>query len=1317
MISEPIKILHTGDIQIEVRNHQQRYDEFEYLFQQLEKELQLHKPNIYLISGDVFENWNVNDTERKIFIDHIQNVLNYDFINEIVVQDGNHDINQRKDSNFIKVDGKDTLVKNSLETILAAINSPKIAYLDQSKYYPSRNIDGLVYFNWSQKTKHSNLRDEEYNPIHNFPTKHTQVMMSMQTCITLYHDPIRECINFDGKQLRGADDQPSMRTEFITNTVLAGDIHMPQIHEYGDDKKFIYCSSPIQRNFGEGDYYEDGKLYQNGVENHKINVCEIDSHGYIIKQEYVTIPQFNSFNTFKISNTIDKPTDINWEIINRGTNKSTVRVSYPSASEKYISWESEISELIKQANPDTNIVFSQSRYGKGLSTEDTEVTQTLSDVNQLLDIESVIEVSKEYINNIVNKTNSISPEDKQSAITYIENLFISELKNFNKNITQNNISLVSGSASNFMSFGDNVVIPLGNKGLTKLTGANGVGKTTLYNWVAWMITGLVYQSQNQNHKNANNLLVFNDYRWEVDEVNGSLKFINNGITYLLYRTINRAWKRNVTDEQKKSKDWRNYISGTNDTVELQDLTNDEVFSGNRATEMLDSMFKGINNLRRLVFINDTSLENLIKTDSATLAEEILNNIGFNYFDLMLQRYDELRMEKMATLSKPSITVDVMQQDLIEKENIKQSIATQSKNIEDVITEVNERIQKLENEKITELSKKHQITKNDIVVLEQQLETRTAEHTTNIEKLNTSLETNKKSIAELRTVSELESIIASRKELETITTNTINEKKTEQSLKKLEIDNEKKNLISLYSEIEKEKMSDIDKIRLLISDLKLDNANENTKITDLESEFQKYISTKVSEINTLISTTKDTINSIKISINDNSRDMSSKIDLINRIKQSPDTCDSCKQKLSQELLITRTNTINTLNNEVAELNKKITDIEKQLSKHNTELVEYNKKLSDIAEYKFSIYIDIQYEYDILGTRCGEIRDKIANNVIAIDNYNKRIETELPIIKESVKSDQRIINATQQINILIDKLDYYNKDLDKLISESNEYTTESKIYETELFNVQSLINEQERILSNIKLEEVRGEQLVLAKSEIELKYVHLATNERIDAEVNLIDAQLLKLNRIRMEHNDERNRINTQSATIDANIITLKQNIADAIEYRIADASFRQYKTLLGKKGLPLYIFTLIKPILNSKLNDLLGDMDFRLQFIEDNSLQMIDLSKPGTPARSPLTISGMQTVFCGLSLLYINRNLNLSFKMDELFIDEVSGKLNDGRDLEYTSMNYQQQLIKLLSKFTDMKVMIIDHVIDNMNEDIKLQVIPGNSGATITQINK
>ena len=90
-----LRIFHTADIQIEVRNSSPRYDEYLYMLNQL-----VEKSNGYdiaILDGDLTEYATPNEVERQLLVDFVSKLKTS--IKEIVIIKGNHDLIQRQSQN------------------------------------------------------------------------------------------------------------------------------------------------------------------------------------------------------------------------------------------------------------------------------------------------------------------------------------------------------------------------------------------------------------------------------------------------------------------------------------------------------------------------------------------------------------------------------------------------------------------------------------------------------------------------------------------------------------------------------------------------------------------------------------------------------------------------------------------------------------------------------------------------------------------------------------------------------------------------------------------------------------------------------------------------------------------------------------------------------------------------------------------------------------------------------------------------------------------------------------------------------------------
>lgn len=94
---------------------------------------------------------------------------------------------------------------------------------------------------------------------------------------------------------------------------------------------------------------------------------------------------------------------------------------------------------------------------------------------------------------------------------------------------------------------------------------------------------------------------------------------------------------------------------------------------------------------------------------------------------------------------------------------------------------------------------------------------------------------------------------------------------------------------------------------------------------------------------------------------------------------------------------------------------------------------------------------------------------------------------------------------------------------------------------------------------------------------------------------------------------------------------------------------------------------------------------------------------------------METCFLGLTLIYTIHLLNIKNNISNIFIDELSGQLNKGNDLNYSAVDYQELFVMLLQKFKDKTIMIVDHNIKNLFESMTYEVQPANGGSKYQKI--
>lgn len=1297
MLNSPVKILHTADLQIEVRGQNQRRDEFEFILKRIEDVVQQEKPNILLWAGDIFEHHRPNDIERGLFIDHLRRVLDMSIIDEIVITDGNHDIDQQTASNFFVSHGNEVHSPNALVTIVEAINSPRIIYMNDSTVYKSKAFD-LVYYNWAQRVKHSNVLTEDYNPVNN------NLPETTSTPVTIFHDPIRGARMWDDKELRNSEKHNALDV-FCTPTILAGDIHIPQVIT-SDTKTFVYCGSPVPRNFGEGDYVTDGKIKQRGMNRHCISVCLLFPDGTVAEQRFIPIKQHRSFTTFEITPAVTNPVDEIWEIP-YPTFENAVKVKLPAATEIYLKWESDIIDAIRKQNPDYENISISFAYGRALTAEADDVIST-QDIHQLISEKEIVRVADEYIKKQVNDSRSIPAEDKEKCIKLVTELFSRELKNYISNIPSNHIRLSAISISNFMSFGDKIFVDMAYpQGLIKLTGGNGVGKTTFYNAIKWCTTGYISLAQNRKLKNENNLLIFNDYMWNKDEVVVSCLFCINGEDIVVTRTATRAWKKNTTDEQKKSKNWRNYIQSTDSTITVKNNATGEVKNDIAAEQILQSVFSGLENLSHTVFPSQFTLKSVICTEPARLCEEILRNIGMSFFDKMYDKYDDVRSNIMSKVSKPSSTIEAIASKIADYEKSIEQLTSDKKTIENERTELSKQADDI----AAQISEKH--LKMDMSVTTDKVN----ELLNKINDTEVSLTERRKAADELRDNCErfiklvqwdklkdvLEAIKAKIDELNN-DLNATYSKETELGNKKAEkerqINKRRLEIVEEFSSKRKELTSELNSFHEEINQI-----NEAMKLNlEQRSEYINKVKDKLKQRINDIERSKINQQAVIKELETRSSECNDKIDEL----KTSQRCPTCGRPFDDE-------TIKHIDEQIQEYFDKGTEYDEQIEKAEELLKQIDADLQ-LAKNKLEAFTN---DPDML-KQVKTYTDDIKKCQEVITNAQKRI-TE---VNERITEIDNSQSAYQDLNI-----ESWEKDINDIVAEIGEVLKSRDsinhiLHDTkeEQKNLEESFNEYEdckQKLDQLKLTyhelDTEATELSRLRDEHTRMVGVIQENQKLKSEIDELSAKATEINTSISEKNSRVVKISTDIAVFGTKIDEERQNKINAIKYRIVEASLKQYKTLIGKNGLPQHIFSIIREVLNSKLNDLLDDMDFRLMFDNSNQLIMVDLSKPGHPIRKPSQLSGMQTCFTGLALVYVNRMCNNTFIFDHIFIDEVSGQLNSGEELTYGSMNYQEQLKKLLRKFSGLKVWIVDHVIDDLKEDYRFEVMPSDTGSSIKLI--
>ena len=252
-------IYHLADIHIP--NNISRHEEYNEVFKEVYKKIEEDKKEkLIVICGDLFHDKTMIKPEALILAkDFIYNLSKY---GEIIIIDGNHDININNDDR-----------KSSIEAMINRIETNnKIHYLKENKIYKIRGVNfGLTTMYSDKVTKIENKNDEE-------------------RYIGLYHGTLYKSKTDGGHEF--IHEKILKSSDFNEYDItLLGDIHK---YQYLNKKKTIaYSSSLIQQNFGESEK-EHGML--------KWNIKTLGS-------EFIEIDNKNVFKTHKIKDIEDNKID------------------------------------------------------------------------------------------------------------------------------------------------------------------------------------------------------------------------------------------------------------------------------------------------------------------------------------------------------------------------------------------------------------------------------------------------------------------------------------------------------------------------------------------------------------------------------------------------------------------------------------------------------------------------------------------------------------------------------------------------------------------------------------------------------------------------------------------------------------------------------------------------------------------------------------------------------------------------------------------------------------------------------------------------
>lgn len=1208
-----------------------------------------------IIAGDIFDVTPQTNAEVKMIYQFLVDLLNIDTLDEVIFMEGNHDLILKKSR---QQEGEtDITVFDTFINMLSSLNeeySEKFIYINKSGIYQSKMHQNIKYVGYCLRDG-MNLQPFEKD--------------SNSTYIGIYHDILKEYAI--EKKLPVRQDILDRKLSLATfkndgcDYVIAGDIH----ENYNFDNYFFYSGSAQQVNAGEGEYIKILKnnqiKFDETTSEKFINIYEIDiKNKKLILDKKESLINFRNYVTIDIRETYTIAEIMDMLVKNRGTIETILPSKFNIVENTiiikllyyYRQVESELTNKIQEFfksilnNLESKI---EVKYN-GLQIESEEAIEKIQKVLEIVqdtnedntDVESNGEVvisddlkslkpvhlTDEQIQKLfeaqIDTINNVDLDDKIKSD--VINLFKSEYSNILNYHTNKfyDIKLLSIYTNSFMGLGENN-IDLDIPGLVRIKGTNGIGKTTLYNMIKYVITGNVFDGLSKNQKVKNALLLFNDSNPDIDEQIIKLSFTINQKPLEIIRKNERVWKNNVSDEQKTSINWKDYVSTVKSSVVIK--TPEKTVENQEVVENLLNEWFG-NTINNIVILNSQKLSEILNTTGSNLKDLILFYLGINYLSILKDNLPNIK--ESLNISKPNI------------------------NYNNTKVELNENIQKL-----SEIEKH----KNDFETHKSDYEVKIKSYENNLESLNNQLI----GLGYNPTVIELNQETLDNLQSEYAKVESFTEKQVEPA--KTNIDYERKQVDLEFQEKQKEYNEFVEKInqtRIKLETLKSERIQENQK--SIKNEFDTKITDIEAEINDLTSKR----NKIEIDFNTKLEDAKSRnrqylfeIDKIEKELESG-ICQSCKRPF--DIDVTHTEELNQKLSEFKQLyNDSKAEIDSVLQKKNNELSDFD----------------------------SSINEKKDNLMLLRKEFDKLLSLTLSVVYEDLEEKKRKLSDLNDTKRL--EFDEYIKDKDMKISELIEIERKSNLEIQKVINHNNNVDKRNDLIVRINA----------LKSEIDLTK---EKKEKFDTLNEKKKAYSEEIQKSKTEYSaivTRFNQLEKEIVVVNSKINEINHKLNEYDEYKKRLVTFNVYKTIVEDK-FPEAIFLYYQQFINNVLNELLEDMNFKLYWHTSGDLYMTVIENGNIVYRPVLLSSGMQNAFLGLSLVYAIHELNIKNNISHIFIDEISGQLNSGKELSNKEdvINYQSELSNLLSKFKNKSIFIIDHVIENLFETMSYEVVKSSNGS-------
>lgn len=1357
-----IKIFQYADIQVNIRERDLKIS-FENNLKDIEEKIIQTKAEIVILVGDLFEYNEANDAERKLIYNHLGRVLALPSVREFVLQAGNHDLPKSKK------EIESNKGNNAIDTFTHFVNNfegigaEKLLYVKERKIYQSRIYQQLEYVVYSLEDNSEIILDIDDE--------------NKKYQISLYHDILKEFV-YDRKlpiQKKVMDRLMGM-DNFHTPLILAGDIHENYFTEK-DGKLFYYPGSTHQRNFGEGSYIKIRPktiFTPAATKTTLLHTIDLDNKKHLLKED-IQLSTYTSYITIDLNTTNVMPAHI--EDIENYLNQCEFGINFTYIklvlSTAYLNNEIQIRKLISEiSSTKGGIVSVDLNYDKVIS-KNTELNnlvgaeflqRTLDAIsdpenpdaeNVINGVEDITESNlSEVFDNILltkdmlislfetqlqNNRSSLLKELNDEKILEevfedIRSLFAEQIEMSLNSVPNYNIELLSIETNGFMSLGSNS-INLDIPGLIRILASNGVGKTALFNMIRWFIDNKVFESLKDNQKNINDLMIFNDEQPQKDDVIVRMNFKVNGTLITGTRYVVRKWKTNTTEEQKIEVGWQKHISNVQRGLKIEvkkEGSEVKTFTGDEAEVFIKRWFGEV--INNITIFNQYKILSLLNLKSEELGQMVLNYIGVDYLpllknnlDVIKSRYNTQRPKMTKALLVDSITtseriISNIQQTITTKQTVLSECKITEQEATQKIDTVNKQLQQLGNipELITELN-------------------------TNITKTQTSIDNfeikQSKTIPLLNVVAPVKPDVSSfenqkldiQKTLDSNNSEvtTINNQVNELTIA---LDKENTQNISKLSEYLEEQFNNLSsEVTIELDTLK---TQFNNAISDISERFTTNKLTHQTHKNTLVS-------NLNMYVADKNEAITNIQKWENEIQNS--MCNTCSRPYDEQqfIVLKKENQvrIDSANNTIVLINEKIKTTEQSIIDETNQISVIDAVLNKMSVNDYSLLeSDTQHKLSTLTESITNKTNLLSNinarNIVYVVNGDqehilykvnerlislKEFSTVIKLLQYDSMNNESINNLLIKKKTLLENNDVLNTQLTNIATQqdviNNKYLTELESYNTKLRDhnteVASITEYNNSIIEhNKQLDTYKNDlihyqkELVIKSSSLEL-YNELVTT--YDKHKKYQTTVIEEINELTTEINTD----NVKKVREENELTNYRKLLDEYLQYQKDSASYNLYKKII-EKDFRDSVFGYYRNFLNITFNLLLSEMNFKLIWHETGDLYYYKISRGKEIYRMVQSVSGMETCFLGLALLYAIHKLNTKFNISHIFIDEISGQLNSGKELtdkqKEESQNFQEQLLMLLSKFKDKKIFIVDHVIQNMYQTATYEVVKTDDGS-------